>query len=124
MVRRRGKVRTLSAELSGSPCSAEEEVCYCSLAKYNSVQMADKLIIDVCVCVCVCVNYLAAQFVGAVQRRPLPLVPEAGRGSAPQQQLHQRLVSASHRLMEGGVALKVCDVHQRVTLHGHTSHWH
>lgn len=65
-------------------------------------------------------KHLAAQFVGAVQRRPLPLVPEAGRGSAPQQQLHHRLVSAPHRLVEGRVPLEVSYVHQRVTLHTHT----
>ena len=44
----------LSAELSGSPCSAEEEVCYCSLAQFNSFQMFKELIIIVYVCVCAC----------------------------------------------------------------------
>lgn len=66
-----------------------------------------------------CTN-LPTHLISTVQWRPLSLVAETGRGSAPQQQLHQYLMSTTRRLMKSRVPLEVSYIHQCITLHTYT----
>lgn len=65
-------------------------------------------------------TYLPTHLISTVQWRPLALVAETGRGSAPQQQLHQYLMSTTRCLMKSRVPLEVSYIHQCITLHTYT----
>lgn len=65
-------------------------------------------------------TYLPTHLISTVQWRPLTLVAETGRSSAPQQQLHQYLMSTTSCLMKSRVPLEVSYIHQRITLHTYT----
>lgn len=65
-------------------------------------------------------TYLPTHLISTVQWCPLALVSETRRGSTPQQQLHQYLMSTTHRLMKSCVPLEVSYIHQCITLHTYT----
>lgn len=65
-------------------------------------------------------TYLPTNLISTVQWCPLALVAETGRGSAPQQQLHQYLMSTTRCLMKSRVPLEVSYIHQCITLHTYT----